>query len=265
MRLDFSEALYVGSNEASRAYLGSNLIYTNSLITFLGKEDETSGGLFAVSNWSNPSVEKKFNVGALEKYGTSGYYQIRPGTTEFVQAASAGNNLGISAGTNPTLYSAPPFATVTGAAGNFANFLPYASFQNPSNSASIRQGALSVQCLTGPFTTPSGTNTGNFGEAFTITMTQNADFVLGVAVNTVGSNSPELNYSPTYVSVFTSTGGTGTVFSSFLIRSNADPRMPFFLIRGSTGDVFIAAMWQLVGQQTFASAAFFSLITFDQV
>lgn len=249
----------MGSNEASRAYLGSNLIYTNSLITYLGRENETAGGNYAVSNWSDSSVEKKFNVGTIEKYGTSGYYQIRPGTSEFSDAASAGNNLGISAGTNPTLYSAPSFATVTGAAGNFVNFAGYPSFKNPANSASIRQGSLSVSINNGPYSTPSGENTGYFGEAFTITMTQNADFVLGVAVNTVADGQ----YSPTYVSLYTSTGGTGTVFSTSISRLNSDPRMPFFLIRGSTGNVFTAALWQLADASP--SVAAFGLITFDQV
>lgn len=264
MRLDFSQALRLGSSEVSRVYLGSNLTYTNAVITHLGRENETTGGLFAVSNWSDTSVLKKFNTGAAEKYGTSGYYQIRPGaTTNITDAVGAGNDLGISAGTNPTLYSAPSFATITGSAGTLVSFGGYPSFDNPTATASLRQGSLSVSVNQGPFTTPAGSNTGYFGELATITLTEDADFILGVATNTVATGQ----YAPNYVSVYSSAGGIGTVFSSSISRADSTPRMPFFLIKGTSGNVFNVALWQLASDPTHGapSVAAAGLITFDRI
>lgn len=268
MRLDFADSLYVGSTEASKVYLGSSLVYTGSIITYIGRENETAEGNNAVTNWSATANAKKFNTGDLEKYGTSGYYQLRPGSVQISEAASAGNNLGIAAGTSPTLFLATPFATITGGAGTFVNFSGYPTFRNFGDTAGLRQGALSVPVSNGPFTItpPDGVSvSASFGEAFTITLTQNADFILGVAVNTVATGE----YSPNYIGVFTP--AAGTVVSAAMTRSNTAPnpypRMPFFLIRGTSGQVFTVAMWQLQSDPTWGSpgVAAFSLITFDRL
>ena len=264
MRLDFADSLYVGSTEVSKVYLGSSLVYTGSIITYIGRENETEAGNYAVTNWSATANAKKFNVGDLEKYGTSGYYQLRPGSVDISEAASAGNNLGISAGTSPTLYSAPSFATVTGGAGSFVNFSGYSTFRNFADTAGLRQGALSVSVSNGPFsiTPPDGVAvSARFGEAYTITLTENADFILGIAVNAIGTGQ----YSPNYVGVYTP--AAGTVVSALISRANSTPRMPFFLIRGTSGQVFTVAMWQLESDPTWGapSVAASSLLTFDRL
>ena len=75
-------------------------------ITYLGAEPGSAGSGYATQNWSNPGVAKTYDLSG-DVYGTAGYYQIRPipyppGSTIY-SAASAGNNLGITEGSNPTL------------------------------------------------------------------------------------------------------------------------------------------------------------------
>jgi autotransporter-associated beta strand protein len=229
-------------------------------ISFVGIEVGTDTNSYAVQNWSNLGVSKLYDLGGSEVYGTSGYYQIRPtlssAPSNVSEAVSSGNDLGITATNNPTLFSAPVFlSSLTGGAGTLVNFGGYQTFRGPDGSTLYRQGGLSVSVNNGPFNTPSGNNNGYFGSAFSLTMASNmgADFRLGIAVDTVGS----AQFAPDYVSLFNS--GTGSVYSTQLSRDgNAD--MAFFDITASAGESFSAALWQLAGTQ---SVAVFSLITFD--
>lgn len=229
-------------------------------ISFVGVEPGTAGSGYAAQNWSNAGVAKDYDLSG-NVYGTAGYYQIRPmpwdpGAASIGEGAAAGNNLGITAGSNPTLYSAPVFlSSVTGGAGTFVNYGGYPIFRGPDGSALYRQGSLSVSVGNGPFNTPSGANTGYFGEAFTITTGPNigANFRIGVAVDTAGAGA----YAPDYVSIYNS--GTGSVYSSLLTRDGT-PDMTVFDVTASAGESFTAAMWQLAGTQ---SVSPFGLITFD--
>jgi autotransporter-associated beta strand protein len=237
----------------------SSHVYAAS-ITNLGTEPGTAVSGYATQNWSNPEVAKEFDLGGSEVYGTAGYYQIRPialpsGTTIYSGVAS-GNNLGITEGSNPTLYSAPVIlSAITGGAGDYVNFPGYADFRGPNGSTLYNQGGLSVPVPAnqGPYNTPSGANTGYFGVAFDFTMGISATYRLGVAVDTVADGT----YAPNYVGLYNS--GVGTVFSSLLTRDGT-PDMTIFEIDAVAGDTFTAAMWQLSGAR---SAAAFSLITFD--
>jgi autotransporter-associated beta strand protein len=228
-------------------------------ITYLGAEPGSAGSGYATQNWSNPGVAKTYDLSG-DVYGTAGYYQIRPipyppGSTIY-SAASAGNNLGITEGSNPTLYSAPAMlSSITGGAGDYVNFNNYAIFRGPDGSTLYTQGGLSVPVPAnqGPYNTPSGANTGYFGVAFDFTMGISATYRLGVAVDTVSDGT----YAPNYVGLYNS--GVGTVFSSLLTRDGT-PDMTIFEIDAAAGDTFTAAMWQLSGAR---SAAAFSLITFD--
>lgn len=230
-------------------------------ISFVGLESGTATNGYAVQNWSNLGVSKVYDLGGSEVYGTSGYYQIRPmpwdpGAANIYQGASSGNNLGITATNDPTLYSAPVFlSSITGGAGDYVNFSGYSIFRGPDGSSLYRQGALSVAVNNGPYNTPSGNNNGYFGEAFSFTMASNmgADFRLGIVVDTVGSGT----YAPDYVSIYNS--GIGSTFSSLLTRDGT-PDMVFFDLTASAGESFSAALWQLSGTQ---SAAAFGLVTFD--
>ena len=230
-------------------------------ISYVGSELGVSTNGFAVQNWSNLGVSKVYDLGGSEVYGTSGYYQIRPmpwdpGAASIYQGASSGNNLGITATNDPTLYSAPVFlSSITGGAGDYVNFSGYSIFRGPDGSSLYRQGALSVAVNNGAYNTPSGNNNGYFGEAFSFTMASNmgADFRLGIVVDTVNSGT----YAPDYVSIYNS--GIGSTFSAQLSR-NGTPDMVFFDLTASAGESFSAALWQLSGTQ---SAAAFGLVTFD--
>jgi autotransporter-associated beta strand protein len=230
-------------------------------ISYVGAEVGASTNGFAVQNWSNLGVSKLYDLGGSEVYGTSGYYQIRPmpwdpGAASIYQGAPSGNNLGITATTDPTLYSAPVFlSSITGGAGDYVNFSGYSIFRGPDGSSLYRQGALSVAVNNGPYNTPSGNNNGYFGEAFSFTMASNmgADFRLGIVVDTVNSGT----YAPDYVSIYNS--GIGSTFSTQLTRDGT-PDMVFFDLTASAGESFSAALWQLSGTQ---SAAAFGLVTFD--
>ena len=228
-------------------------------ISFVGVEPST-GPAFATQNWSRSSDAKTFDLGGTEVYGTAGYYQIRPMPTNTVsnisEVAGAGNNLGITAGSNPTLYSAPVFlSSITGGAGTYVNYGGYPNFLAPDGTTIYRQGSLSVSVGAAPYNTPSGNNTGYYGDAFSFTMATKiaADFRIGIAVDTAGNGL----YAPDYVSIFNS--GAGSVFSSQLARTNS-PKMTFFDVTASAGESFSVAMWQLAGSQSFAP---FGLITFD--
>jgi hypothetical protein len=143
---------------------------TAATISFVGVEQSTAPA-YAVQNWSSPSSPKTFDLGGSEVYGTAGYYQIRPtpnsSPTGVNEAAGAGNNLGVTAVTNPTLSSAPVMlSAITGDAGTFVNYGGYPTFLGPDGSTVYRQGSLSLAVVNGPYDTPSGANSGFFGEAF---------------------------------------------------------------------------------------------------
>ena len=229
-------------------------------ISFVGSEEGSAGNGYAVQNWSNAGVAKGYDLGG-EKYGTAGYYQIRPmawdpGAASIYEGTSAGNNLGTSAASNPTFSSTPIFlSSLTGAAGSYVNFGGYPIVRGPDGSALYRQGSLSVSVNQGAYNTPSGSNNGYYGDAFSFTMGANmgATFRIGVGVDTAGNGS----YAPDYVSLYS--GSTGTVYSSQLAR-NGSMDMAFFDVTAAAGESISAAVWQLAGSQ---SVAPFGLITFD--
>lgn len=230
------------------------------IITYVGSETGTPANGFSVQNWSNPGVAKTYDIGGSEVYGSAGYYQIRPtlnsSPSNVSEPASAGNDLGITAGSNPTLFSIPSFLTsATGGAGTFVNFGGYSIYRGPDGSTLYRQGALSVSVNNGPFDSPAGTNASYFGLAMDFTLNSTANFRVGFAVDSVGSSA----FAPNYVSIFTP--ATGTVFSDALTRDgNAD--MAFFDISGTSGNVFSVALWQDTGTQNVAAL---SLITYDVI
>jgi len=227
-------------------------------ITYVGTETTSAGNGFLVPNWSNAGVTKNYDIDGNNKYGSAGYYQIRPALSSPNDGVvvSADNNLGISAGTNPTLYLAPVFlSSITGGAGTLVNYGGYPIFRGPDGSALYRQGALSVSVSNGPFNTPSGPNNGYFGQAFSFTVGTATSFRIGITVDTAANGL----YAPDYVSIFNSS--TGTVFSTLLTR-DASPDMAIFDITAIAGETFSAAVWQLSGTQ---SVAPFSLITFDVI
>jgi len=234
-------------------------------ITSVGIEEGSGANGYSPQNWSNLGVAKSYDL-AGEKYGTAGYYQIRPmpwdpGAVSIGEAAAAGNDLGITAGSSPSLYSVPVFLeSITGAAGTYVNYGGYSITRGPDGSALYRQGFLSVAVNKNQTNnTPFGNNSGHFGEAFAFTMANHmgATFRIGVAVDAVGS----ADYAPDYVSLYS--GSTGTVFSSQLTR-NGSMDMAFFDVSAAAGESFVAAVWKLTNN-TNSAVAPFGLITFDTI
>lgn len=228
------------------------------IITYVGSETGLPTNNYSVQNWSNPGVAKTYDIGGSEVYGSAGYYQIRPtlnsSPTDLFEAASAGNNLGVGAGVNPTLSLTPSFlSSATGSAGNFVNFNTYSLYRGPDGSTVYRQGALSVPVSNGPFNSPAGDNASLFGIAMSFTLNSTANFRLGLAVDSVGGG----DYAPNYISI-------GGIFSDALIRDgNAD--MVFFDISGTSGNTFDVALWQNVGTQPGGAFAALSLVTYDVI
>jgi len=228
-------------------------------ISYIGTQTDSGANGHAVANWSNSAVAKEYDVSG-EKYGTSGYYQIRPtpnsGPSNINAAVGSGNSLGTDAGSNPTISLEPSFiSSITGGAGTFVNNPGYAIFRGPDGSALYRQGGLSVSVNNGPFNTPSGNNTGHFGSAFQFTVKAPTLFRIGITVDSVGSG----DYAPDYVGIFSSS--TGTVHSSLLSR-NAAPDMAIFEINALADETFSASLWQLSGNRSVAAV---SMITFDAI
>lgn len=228
-------------------------------IAYVGTEVGNAGTGYLVQNWSNASVAKNYDIDGNNKYGSAGYYQIRPmpwnpGSASIAEGVGAGNNLGISAGSSNTLNLVPAFlSSITGGAGTYVNFDGYSIFRGPDGSSLYRQGSLSVSVSNGPYNTPSGTNTGHFGEAFSFTVGAATSFRIGITVDTAGSGS----YAPDYVSIYSNS--TNTVYSALLNRDgNAD--MAIFDVTAAAGENFTAAVWQLSGTR---SVAPFGLVTFD--
>ena len=236
---------------------------SGQIVTYVGSETGLPANGFSVQNWSNPGVAKTYDIGGSEVYGSAGYYQIRPtpnsSPSNVSEPVGAGNNLGILALSNPTLFSLPSFlSSATGDAGSFVNFGGYSIYRGPDGSALYRQGALSVAVNNGPFNSPAGANASYFGTAMNFTLNSSVNFRLGLAVDSVGSG----DYAPNYVGIYNSL--TGTVFSDALTRDgNAD--MAFFDISGTNGDSFTVALWQNVGAQPGGQFAALSLATYDVV
>lgn len=232
-------------------------------INYVGTEPGGSASGFATANWSNSAIAKLYATGSSNKYGKDGYWDIRPmpwdpGSASIYEGVSAGNNLGTTAASYPTLTSGslPSFiSSFTGGAGNFVNFGGYAIYRGPDGSALYRQGGLSVPVSNGPYNTPEGSNNGYFGETLTFTLTYSGTVRVGFAVDSVGSGS----YAPDYVGIYSNV--TGTVFSTKLTRDGS-PDMAVFDIINPTGQTFTVAQWQLNGTQ---SASAMSLVTFDVI
>lgn len=227
-------------------------------VTYVGLETGSAGNGYSVQNWSNAGVTKVYDIGGSEVYGSSGYVQIRPGTTDVYQGIADGNNLGVGAATNPTLLSRPSFiSSVTGGAGDFVNFGAYSTYRGPDGSSLLRQGALSVAVNNGPYT-PDNNPSSYFGIAMHFTVNAGSYFRVGFAVDSVGSGT----YAPDYVGIYS--GSTGTKISSLLTRDGSAD-MVFFNVdtRGDAASTnFDVALWQKSGTQ---SAAALSLATFDAI
>ena len=232
----------------------------NSAVTFLGTETGNASNGYSVQNWSNASVSKAYDVGN-DVYGSSGYIQIRPmpwdpGSANIGEATGSGNLLGTDASSNPSLSLIPSFvSSFSGGAGTFVNYGGYPIFRGPDGSLLYRQGALSVSVNNGTYNTPSGSNNGYFGVAFSFTVNAPTSFRFGLAVDTAANSL----YAPDYVGVYS--GSTGTVFSSLLTR-DGNPDMAIFEIDALAGETFTVSLWQQSGTQSIAP---FSLATFDTV
>lgn len=232
----------------------------NSAVTFLGTETGSASNGYSVQNWSNAGVSKAYDVGG-DIYGSSGYIQIRPmpwdpGSANIGEVTGSGNLLGTDASSNPSLSLTPSFiSSFSGGAGTFVNYGGYPIFRGPDGSLLYRQGALSVSVNNGPYNTPSGSNNGYFGVAFSFTVNAPTSFRFGLAVDTAGNAL----YAPDYVGVYS--GSTGTVFSSLLTR-DGNPDMAVFEIDALANETFTVSLWQQSGTQSIAP---FSLATFDAI
>ena len=233
-------------------------------VTYVGKEVGNGSSSYVVQNWSAASVGKQFNTpSGQERYGTAGYYQIRPtlnsAPLEVSEGTSQGNDLGQAAESEATLSSPPVFlSSITGGAGTFVNLGGYSTYLGSDGTTVYRQGGLSVSVGIGPHDSPAGTDASYFGEVLQFTLGASAKFRIGLAVDSVGTGNhgPGI-YSPDYVSIYNN--ATGSVFSGALTR-DGNPDMVFFDIEGNAGDSFTVGLWQNTGSQ---SVAVLSLVTFD--
>jgi len=233
-------------------------------VTYVGKEVSDENSSYAVQNWSLTSVGKQFNTpSGQERYGTAGYYQIRPTLNSSPQSVSevvpSGNDLGQAAESETTLFSPPLFiSSITGGAGTLVNLGGCSTYLGSDGSTVYRQGGLSVPVGNGPHDSPAGADASYFGEVLQFTLGANAKFRIGLAVDSVGTENhgPGI-YSPDYVSIYNN--ATGSVFSGALTR-DGNPDMVFFDIQGNAGDSFTVGLWQNTGSQ---SVAVLSLVTFD--
>ncbi len=227
-------------------------------IAYVGTEIST-GSAYPVHDWSNASVGKNHDSDGDNKYGSAGYLQIRPmpgdpAPATIGEATGSGNDLGVSAGSNPSLHLAPSFlSSISGGAGTYVNFGGYPNFRGPDGSSLYRQGALSVPVTEGPYDSPAGNDASRVGVPVQFALGSAGRFRLGLVVDAVADGT----YAPHYVSVFNL--NTGTVFSPALTR-DGNPDMVFFDITGDVGDTFNVGLWQNVGSQ---SVAPLSLITID--
>ena len=256
----FTVALW--QNTGSRSVSVLSLVtfdhQTLPVITYVGKEVSDESSSYVVQNWSLTSVAKQFNITGAERYGNSGYYQIRPtlnsAPSDVFEGTSPGNDLGQTTGSETTLSFPPSFlSSITGKAGTFVNFGGYPSYLGNDGSTEYRQGGLSVSVVNGPNDSPAGADASYFGEVLQFTLGASAKFRIGLAVDSVA----DANYAPNYVGIYTAS--TGTVFSAALARDRI-PDMVFFDITGNAGDTFTVALWQNTGSQSFSAL---SLVTFD--
>ncbi len=239
-------------------------------IIYVGTESGTT-----VQNWSNPAVPKTKDLNGDDRFGGAGYYQITPGTVgnTWSDTAESGNNLGINA-LYPTRHETPSFITSvpSGGSGNYVNSDFYQQFVTPYSSETLRQGVLAVSIpedVENEGTIPGG-DPGRWCNAFTFTLSQNANFRLGIAVDTgtyMGPENPmDANNAPDFVSIYNEQ--TGEIFSTQPLSSpvslnrNGVPDMVFFDITGSVNEVFSVRLWQTTGETGGPIA--FALITFDQ-
>lgn len=230
-------------------------------VSYVGTESSTAASNYAVHHWSLASVAKQYDFDGNNKYGSAGYYQIRPmptssGTNNISQSAGNGNLLGTDSASNATLFSKPSFiGSITGKAGTFVNFNGYPNFFDPTGTTTYRQGALSVALSNGPFNTPSGSNTGHFGEIFQFTVSVPTTFRIGITVNAVGNG-----FAPDYVSIYNN--AIGSKYSTLLTR-DGEPDMAIFEINALAGETYSAALWRVGGNPDTNAA--FSMITFDTI
>lgn len=229
-------------------------------INYVGTEPGDGASGFATANWSNSAVAKLYATGTSNTYGKNGYWQIRPnnGGADLAEAVAAGNNLGTSAGSFPTLWtgSNPSFiSSIQGAGGTYVNFGGYSLFRGPDGSALYRQGGLSVPVAEGPYGTP-GVPT-YAGATLFFTLTYSGTVRVGFAVDTVGSST----YAPNYVGIFSPDLTPNTTLSSALTRDGS-PDFAVFDIVNPTGQTFSVSQWQTVGTQ---SVSVMSLVTFDLI
>ena len=228
-------------------------------VTYVGKEVGDGSSSYVVQNWSLTSVGKQFNTpSGQERYGTAGYYQIRPTLNSSPQSVSevmpSGNDLGQTAESEATLSSPPLFvSSITGGVGTLVNLDGYPTYLGSNGTTVYRQGGLSVPVGNGPHDSPAGTGASYFGEVLQFTLGTSAKFRIGLAVDSVADG----NYAPNYVGIYNTS--TGTVFSTALTR-DGNPDMVFFDIEGTVGDSFTVGLWQNTGSQ---SVAVLSLVTFD--
>jgi len=230
-------------------------------VTYKGTESSSAANNYVVHHWSLASVSKQYDFDGNNKYGSAGYYQLRPmattsGSSNINQSTGNGNLLGTDAGSNPTLSSQPSFvSSISGGAGTFVNYNGYSNFLESTGTTAHRQGALSVAMSNGPYNTPSGSNTGHFGEIFQFTVSVPTIFRIGITVNAVGNG-----FAPDYVSIYNS--NTGSTHSTLLTR-DSNPDMAIFEINALAGETYSAALWRVSGNPDTSAA--FSMITFDTI
>lgn len=233
---------------------------------FVGVESGSAANNYSVQNWSNASIPKVYSVGGSQRYGTAGYYQIRPLTPwdagyslQFGEAVGGSNDLGINASTHPTRYSHPVFASVSGSAGSFVNYGPYAIFRGPNGSDLVRLGGLSVATTAGVGNLLSGAYDGAYGEPFTITLNQSVRFRLGIVVDHIDF----AQYAPLMVSIANASFGQVDSLNAVgdqVVYNDRVTDMVFFDISGNYGDVFTIRLWQIEAQATVTATG---LLTFD--
>jgi hypothetical protein len=214
--------------------------------------------IYPVQRWSSASWSKLYDLNNTERYGTRGYYQIRPillPSSDTINVLSDGLDLGTTYPTHPTLFQKPSFIDqIQGYGGKFVNFNPaYPLFLGPDGSSVYSQGGLSIPIASGPRNGPLGANTLYLGELFTFTLKTFSRFRIGIATDTAADG----NYAPNYLNIFNTK--IGPIFSERLNRQGIS-KLVFFDIVGHIGDTFIVGSWQDAGTQTETP---FSLITFD--
>jgi len=230
-------------------------------INFVGTETGA-----AVQNWSYVGVPKTpgIDIDNNNRFGSAGYYQITPGAVgnSWSDAAEANNNLGITQ-IYPTLFSKPDFlnGNPLGAEGSYSNPSTAPDFMNPEGNALIRQGGLAPSSGNIEFVFTPDDVEGVRHVAFSFTLSESANFRLGIAVDTSGVAADAPDY------VYVSNVTAGDVFSTPLIR-NGVPDMVFFDIQGNAGDVFVVKLFVKLIQENeelpVDGPIPFSLITFDQ-